>query len=140
LYRKLSTYLLEINNKTEKEINIGRLGKIEFKKGTYLYVGSAKKGLVSRLRRHLSRKKRLFWHIDYFLNEKEVSVEKIWLTYLDECLTSKLISESVEVVKGFGSSDCQCLGHLFYLGRSKIRKNLKDKLKLESVGKRDLVA
>ncbi|RKY43499.1 MAG: GIY-YIG nuclease family protein, partial [Candidatus Omnitrophota bacterium] len=84
MHRKFSTYLLEVSNKIDKEIKIGRLGQIEFKKGIYLYVGSAKKGLISRLRRHISKKKKLFWHIDYFLSQEKVSIEKIWLTYLDE--------------------------------------------------------
>jgi len=133
LHRKFSTYLLEVSNKIDKEIKIGRLGQIEFKKGTYLYVGSAKKGLISRLRRHISKKKKLFWHIDYFLSQEKVSIEKIWLTYLDECFTSKFILRDTEVVKGFGSPDCRCLGHLFYLGKNKVRKSLKEKLKLELI-------
>ncbi|MCD6227856.1 MAG: GIY-YIG nuclease family protein [Candidatus Omnitrophica bacterium] len=133
MHRKFSTYPLEVSNKIDKEIKIGRLGQIESKKGTCLYVGSTKKGLISRLRRHISKKKKLFWHIDYFLSQEKVSIEKIWLTYLDECFTSKFILRDTEVVKGFGSSDCRYLGHLFYLGKNKVRKSLKEKLKLELI-------
>ncbi|NOQ37998.1 DUF123 domain-containing protein, partial [archaeon] len=62
--------------KVDKDIQekIGALGKIRFCRGTYAYVGSAQNGLEKRIARHLSKKKSLFWHIDYLLNSRHAKV------------------------------------------------------------------
>lgn len=46
---------------------VGSLGECLFRPGLYVYVGSARGagGLRSRIRRHLQRRKRKRWHIDY---------------------------------------------------------------------------
>ena len=67
-------YCLIINLDKNSEIRIGRkLGKIKFKKGTYVYVGSAMNSLESRLKRHLSDEKKMHWHIDYLLKESKIT-------------------------------------------------------------------
>jgi len=109
-------YILVFSLKSPCMIGPGRLGKREFLQGRYLYIGRAKKGLKSRLQRHIRKEKKLFWHIDYLL--PHACFEKIWLRpgFFEECPTaSKILSASRNAflpVPGFGSSDCRCPGHL----------------------------
>lgn len=98
-------------------LNIGKRGNIFFKKGFYLYVGSAMNSLSSRIKRHLRKDKKLRWHIDYlipyFKNVEPLiinSEEKI------ECIISSEIEKICEgYIKGFGSCDCKCKSHLYFL-------------------------
>lgn len=50
-------YCLIIKLEKNEKIKIGKLGSINFKKGHYVYVGSAMNSLESRLKRHLSDEK-----------------------------------------------------------------------------------
>ena len=116
------TYILVINVREDSQISIGSLGNIEFKKGYYLYVGSAlgngSTSLENRLRRHISDVKKIHWHIDYLLASKTTVVITIYLipTLLRlECIIAQDIEKRSEVnIKGFGSSDCSCNSHLFF--------------------------
>ena len=104
-------------------IKVGRLGEIEFKKGYYLYVGSALKGIESRVCRHLRNSKKVFWHIDYLLAASEVEVSSIY--YIEsskklECDVSKKVEVIAMPVEGFGSSDCSCISHLFYISKKSL--------------------
>ena len=109
-------YCLIINLKNDSSIKIGKkLGKIDFNKGYYVYVGSAMNSLESRINRHLSDEKKLHWHIDYFLRKSEI--EKVIFnesTKKIECELSKYISTKSEGIKDFGCSDCDCESHLYY--------------------------
>ena len=103
-----------------KEIKVGKLGSFIFRKGYYIYIGSAKNGLQARVSRHLSKRKKMHWHIDYFL--KYAFVTKALLQYepdLTECILNKKIFNSytnaIYPVKGFGASDCKCISHLMFL-------------------------
>ena len=59
-----------IHVKRKSKIRVGeKLGDVEFKKGIYVYVGSAMNSLESRLNRHLSDSKKLHWHLDYLLKD-----------------------------------------------------------------------
>jgi len=62
-----ATYILVINISEDLEIKIGQLGEVFFKEGDYIYIGSAKACLDARLRRHLRKDKKTYWHIDYLL-------------------------------------------------------------------------
>ncbi|WP_298501044.1 DUF123 domain-containing protein [uncultured Methanobrevibacter sp.] len=109
-------YCLIIHLNQKKEIEIGkRLGKISFKKGNYVYVGSAMNSLKSRLKRHLSDEKKMHWHVDYLLKNSEItdiiynrSERKI------ECELSQYLSMQTEGIKDFGCTDCDCESHLYY--------------------------
>jgi Uri superfamily endonuclease len=57
----------------------GKLGKVAFQPGLYIYTGSAMAGLRDRLLRHPSDQKKRRWHIDYFLNDKQARIKKIFL-------------------------------------------------------------
>lgn len=112
---KKGVYALIIEVPRDEAIRVGSLGTLLFKKGFYLYVGSALSGLESRINRHLSSSKRLRWHIDYLtaLYKPKLIIyaetsERI------ECLISTKLRESLSGVDGFGSSDCKCRTHLYY--------------------------
>ena len=92
----------------DADIIIGKLGTILFKKGTYVYVGSAP--TEKRLERHLRKEKKFHWHIDYFLEEAEI--KEIYIVENGECETAQNIN--LPYIKGFGCSDCRCPSHLFY--------------------------
>ncbi len=111
--------IVEVNN--EKAITIGKkLGKVTFKKGFYVYVGSAMNSLTARINRHLSDEKKLHWHIDYLLKNAEItdviytqSSEKV------ECDLSNYLSKKTVGIKDFGCSDCKCESHLYYFKNRK---------------------
>jgi Uri superfamily endonuclease len=108
-------YVLVIEVGENINVNVGALGNLNFEKGIYIYVGSAKKGLRKRVERHLRKSKRKFWHIDYLLSDERVNVLKVFTVQepFDECGVAKIISERGVPVRGFGSSDCRCISHLF---------------------------
>jgi Uri superfamily endonuclease len=98
------------------DVNVGALGKLTFEKGLYAYVGSAQANLEQRIKRHLAKEKRLFWHIDYLLNDSAARIVKVLYKQADkaeECDLAKVIGERGEAVDGFGCSDCSCKSHLF---------------------------
>ena len=109
------SYLLLLNLKRERRINVGRLGKIHFKRGFYIYVGSAMANLSKRMERHRRLRKRHHWHIDELRDAAEFhSVLAIRSSARLECDIANSFSEIAEwKIPGFGSSDCTCPTHLF---------------------------
>ena len=101
------------------KVRVGQLGEVSFKKGDYIYIGSAIGCLEVRLRRHLKKDKKSFWHIDYLLENKKVKILQIWtIDKKMECQTAEVFCQdpTTEIIKkGFGSSDCKCLTHLFFI-------------------------
>jgi len=106
-----------------RTIQVGRLGRFEFGAGYYVYTGSAMGGLEARLARHRRQRKKLWWHIDYLLRQAElVDVVAVPTRRRIECdRNRRLLSlPGAEVpVKGFGSSDCNCVTHLVRLGEGR---------------------
>jgi len=86
--------------------------------GFYYYCGSAMKSLSARIKRHThSVGKTQHWHIDY-LTEAWRLIAAVPYVVADNRLEhqlARIFSEfpDVAVVPGFGSSDCNCYGHLF---------------------------
>ncbi len=111
------TYALLLMLQRSATIKVGSFNKIFFKKGGYVYVGSARRGLRARVGRHLAKKKKIHWHIDWVTTNRSAKVYKIWVSSVvgAECrLAAAIAEEADEVVRGFGSSDCKCQSHLFY--------------------------
>ncbi len=114
------TYILLVEISSPAAIEIGRLGRLSFDSGIYAYVGSAfgPGGLESRLRRYTAGPRRNHWHIDYLLDRSEVrtalvsnSQERL------ECVWAQWMRDrGLILVPGFGSSDCRCKSHLFFVG------------------------
>jgi Uri superfamily endonuclease len=119
------SYLLLISLAREVSIRIGALGHHRLKRGTYVYAGSARGGIRSRVERHrrLARLKRgpLRWHIDYVLADPHaVLIDALPFPGVDECTLSQALASGPGIdapVPGFGSSDCTsgCRAHLYRL-------------------------
>ena len=111
-------YVLIIRVNTIIHQTIGALGELTFPVGLYAYVGSAQNNLELRVKRHIGRKKRLFWHIDYLLNSQAAKVLGVY--YMEggkakECGIAGLLQKNSELIAGFGCSDCHCRSHLFHV-------------------------
>jgi len=120
------TYILIIKFEEEKTIEIGKLGKINFKDGFYVYVGSALNGLEQRIDRHLRKTKKKHWHIDYFLDFSCIT-DIFFLEDDDkkECKIVKKLEKHLFSINGFGSSDCRCKSHLFFGSQEEITNLIK---------------
>ncbi len=115
-----STYTLFVFNSKKRNIKIGRLGRTNFVKGYYIYLGSAKNNLWARIKRHLTDNKKRFWHIDYLLLSSGVQIREIWISSKEqECLMARQFFEKgLPYIHKFGSSDCLCKSHLFYIDKT----------------------
>lgn len=111
------TYVLVLQLARHRTMRIGSLGRIRFARGCYAYVGSARRGMGSRVARHLAQEKKKRWHIDWLTKQPGVvpiAVASTRLTGL-ECRLAAVLSSRADVrVDGFGCSDCECESHLFY--------------------------
>ncbi len=115
-------YILILRMKESKNIRIGKLGWLHFRRGYYSYVGSAQgNGGDKRIARHFkvanSKNITRKWHIDYLLPHSEVICAVFSPTdKAIECVVAMILGEYSEALQGFGCSDCQCASHLFYTG------------------------
>jgi len=108
-----TTYLLNIHLENTRTIKIGKLGKYRFRKGHYIYVGSAKRNFNHRIKRHLRQEKKMHWHIDYLL--RYARIIKIWSSRLPEDNIADILSSMMEApVPRFGASDSKSKSRLFY--------------------------
>lgn len=108
-------YVLQIRLASEQRIAVGSLGVLRFPAGIYLYVGRALRALPSRLLRHTRKNKPLRWHIDYLTRHARVTRVWVWPPVSTlECSTAAALAARMSVIRGFGSSDCRCRGHLFH--------------------------
>ena len=122
----MATYCLIIKLSQPSRIKIGKLGEIDFKKGCYVYVGSALNSIDSRIQRHLSKEKKLFWHVDYLLNSPNSNVNEVILERSPEkweCNVAVEVSKKGIPLNKFGCSDCRCSSHLFYFEMEEYAKN-----------------
>ena len=111
-------YCLVIKVKKDTNIEVGAIGNINFKKGTYVYVGSAQNSLEKRIKRHYSLNKKFHWHIDYLLDNPNVKIEHALYKIApkkQECKIAQELLKTEFPIKEFGCSDCNCKSHLFKL-------------------------
>lgn len=122
--REKGTYLLLIRCLNDTKRKVGSLGLLTLHSNkTYIYVGSAfgPGGLLSRVRRHLSREKKKFWHIDYILDYEN----KCYVVYViiipkvkaEHEIAKDLLKIADGALKKFGSSDCECYTHMFFFSK-----------------------
>ena len=117
--RQGGTYIVILWLPARHHLTIGRLGQVELSKGYYSYAGSAKRGLVARLHRHLHGATTRHWHLDYLRPYARVLA---WRAYADdnqpECqLAQTLLPLGQALIPRFGASDCSCPAHLLYYPR-----------------------
>ena len=109
------SYILLINLPDEQIISVGSRQNVHFQRGYYAYVGSAMGGFKARLNRHLKDNKKPHWHIDYLLQEAQITNIIVCETeYRVECAIAQALQRQLDSVPGFGSSDCRCRSHLFF--------------------------
>lgn len=101
-----------------QQVEIGALGTLALRRGTYVYVGSAfgPGGLRARVHRHARRDGATHWHVDYL--RAVTSLDAVWFTadvHCRECSWGQVLAEDPESrlpLQGFGASDCTCSAHL----------------------------
>jgi Uri superfamily endonuclease len=112
-------------------VKVGALGFFDLKKGSYVYVGSAMNGLDHRIKRHMTKKKKLHWHIDYLTRDCG-SIEAYEAVYpgANECGLGEIVRQygGIPAVNGFGCSDCKCQTHLFLVGEDVRKRFFTDSL------------
>lgn len=116
-------YCLEILVTKHIALNVGALGEIEFSPGTYIYCGSAQKNLSHRIDRHRAAQKKIRWHIDYLTSSQYAAVVNTYIKNApraNECITAEILADNGIAVNGFGSSDCNCISHLFRVTSAKL--------------------
>jgi len=116
------TYSLIIILDKEQEIKIGKLGSYFFKKGYYVYNGSALGG-YGRVKYHLKKDKKKRWHIDYLLEKAKiinVLIAEVKENMEHQISNKLFLQKGAEInVPGFGSSDCnRCKAHLIYFNET----------------------
>ena len=121
-------YLLFMKLNSRRRIRVGKLGKLDFPPGFYIYVGRARNSLSSRVRRYFGSIKKKFWHIDYLLSYAR-PLFAVLIPSSDpkkkECFYVRKLSAWGKVVKNFGSSDCRCVGHLIHIPEGWTRRKWK---------------
>ncbi|MGA3109016.1 MAG: GIY-YIG nuclease family protein [Candidatus Bathyarchaeia archaeon] len=134
------TYTIVVRCNDAGYSTFGKLGRARLRKGHYLYTGSALgRGAVSlegRLERHLRRKKRLRWHVDYLASRPDCDVTGALYVVSGsrlECKVNSAISKALDispVLSKIGASDCKCNGHLLGPVRGLNERYLMRRLKL----------
>ena len=115
------TYVLLMRLARGQSLRVGRLGSRDFRRGWYLYVGSAfgPGGVSARCNHHRRISQRPRWHVDYL--RQAAPLRAIWFCHAPEPLEhrwARVLSSAPEVsmpLSGFGASDCDCPSHLFHL-------------------------
>jgi sugar fermentation stimulation protein A len=119
-------YLLVLRLSAKRSIRVGKLGRIRFQPGFYVYVGSAKRGLKPRIERHRRVHKKLFWHIDYFREYADIAGIIMFQTSADlECRLARAVHPLADgAVPAFGCSDCVCPSHFFFFRKNPLENPL----------------
>ena len=118
------SYLVLAHLNRNRVIPIGRLGRIHFPRGFYVYVGSAMANLSRRIQRHRRLRKRIHWHMDGLRPHAR------WVEALPIRSSDRLECELARAIEGiaawsipaFGSSDCHCKTHLFGMAEDPLHR------------------
>lgn len=109
------SYLVVLEVEGAMNLKVGALGDVRFRRGFYVYVGSAMANLGKRIERHRRKRKRFHWHIDS-LRDQATFVDALPIRASErlECdLANAMRALSEWSIPAFGSSDCSCESHLF---------------------------
>jgi Uri superfamily endonuclease len=106
---------------------VGSLGAVTLERGWYAYVGSAVRGRDARVARHLRPDKPLRWHADYLFTAFPAA--RAWL--IDGAAGECELADALAAIAGaerrprrFGAGDCRCAGHLVWLPRRPLRRDI----------------
>ena len=115
-------YILELLAKKNFRLTHNKFNNPTLPKGYYYYIGSAQKNLTQRIDRHIRKKKKIYWHIDYITTLNNIIVKNVFILndfekkyeckVVDTLITKTKLST---IINGFGNSDCKlCESHLLY--------------------------
>lgn len=109
------SYILILRLEKDLTLPVGGLGHVSFRRGFYVYTGSAMANLKRRMERHKRIRKRNHWHIDFLRSVSEFhDILPIRSSERIECQLANCLSGiACWEIPGFGSSDCECRTHLF---------------------------
>lgn len=109
------SYILILRLARDRRIKVNGLGEVLFRKGFYLYAGSAKASLTRRIEQHRRERKNLLGYIDFLRAHAEFRAALPVRASVDlECAIADALGKIAQRrIPGFGSSDCSCGGHLF---------------------------
>ncbi|HHC72064.1 MAG TPA: GIY-YIG nuclease family protein [Thiotrichales bacterium] len=111
------TYQLLLEVTRPATVTVGRLGRFTLPPGRYFYTGSARRNLEARIARHLKRRKKRRWHIDWLTTHPAIRVVEVIRSTLPECELNQRTGGEIPI-PGFGASDCRagCGSHLRRIG------------------------
>ena len=116
LENRIGIYVLALHLAEQQMLSIGKLGLYPFPQGYYQYIGSAGKGIRSRVLRHLDRRGVKHWHLDYLMPFVTViGIRVFYESQFSECqlaAQTAIDNEGLRFPARFGASDCRCAGHL----------------------------
>jgi sugar fermentation stimulation protein A len=120
------SYLIVLHSVQERKVEVGSLGRIIFRKGYYVYVGSGLQGLEARAARHGRTRKKKFWHIDH-VSPSFLRPVKTYLIRRPDRIESDL-AERISLfasgeTEGFGATDSGDRSHLFYFENPPFRNH-----------------
>ncbi|MBK7106815.1 MAG: GIY-YIG nuclease family protein [Ignavibacteriae bacterium] len=123
-------YVLEIKILRKCNIEVRKFGRLNFEKGFYYYVGSAQKNLKQRILRHISKTKKLHWHVDFITSNENSIIKNVFIlpnnSKKEECNFVNFLETEFKLlhkIKNFGNSDCNnCISHLLF-SKKKIDHN-----------------
>ncbi|RLC44273.1 MAG: hypothetical protein DRH44_02855 [Candidatus Coatesbacteria bacterium] len=129
---KRGFYILLVEVSKNAEIRYMK-GEMSVNSGFYIYIGSAMATLSGRVSRYIRGPENIHWHIDRLLLYSKVN--KIVAVPSDrrlECRVAQFIGGILgwsSGVAGFGSTDCGCPSHLFFISnKGLIEKLLKEEI------------
>ena len=124
--RKPSSYILVLELKKDFIGRIRSLGIIKLGKGRYLYIGSAKRGAITRLKRYCYKQiSKPYWHIDYLVLNAEV-IGAYVITYIDEEALAQHIAKFLRPsIRRFGATDTRDITHLFEYDEKRLLEALR---------------
>ena len=76
-------YQLWIRLCRDARVTVGRLGRLLFPAGVYVYTGRASRALRARVLRHIEGGKNKHWHIDYLLAHQQAQVLRVGFASVD---------------------------------------------------------
>jgi len=109
------SYIVMIHLPQEVTTRVGSMGEVHFPAAYYLYVGTAKRALTKRMERHMRKHTAVHWHIDYLKEyaDRCMAIPIRSGTPLEHELAAAVGKIADGCVASFGSSDCDCVSHLF---------------------------
>ena len=122
--RDSGSYIVMIHIPQDLTTRLGSLGEVHFPAGYYLYVGTAKRALTKRMERHIRKHTAVHWHIDYLKGHADrcTAIPIRSSMPLEHELAEAVGRIADGCIPSFGSSDCDCVSHLFHFTENPLHR------------------